>query len=284
MKIAVTGANGFVGRHVLTALKRQKISCVAVDLHPPEEAHAPLADEWLQMDIHNPPADVFDRLGRPDSCIHLVWSGLDNYKSLRHFEHELPGQYRFLSTLIRQGLPSLIVTGTCFEYGMQSGALNEQMATQPTNPYGFAKDMLRRQLQFLRADHHYAFTWCRLFYLYGEGQASKSLWSQLNMAVKHGDTRFPMSGGLQVRDYLPIPTVAAHLVSLAEAGSDIGTVNLCSGQPISVRDLVEGWIAANGWQIKPEFGCYPYPDYEPMEFWGSAEKLTYWLKSIHQTS
>lgn len=273
MNIAVTGANGFIGRHVLAALRARGQSCTAVDLHPPPDTLRPLADRWVQLDIHHPPAPLYEALGRPGVCIHLVWSGLDNYRSLHHFERELPGQYRFLSTLIREGLPALVVSGTCLEYGMKTGELNEEMETAPATAYGFAKDALRRQLQFLRGQTPYALTWGRLFYVFGEGQSSRSLWPQLRQAVARGDARFPMSGGLQVRDYLPIETVADYLVSLAQQAKDVGTVNICSGQPVTVRELVTTWISANGWSIEPEYGRFPYPDYEPMAFWGSAAKL-----------
>jgi len=50
-------------------------------------------------------------------------------------------------------------------------------------------------------------------------------------------------------------------------------VNVCSGRPVSVRRLVEGWIRDNGWTIDLNLGHYPYPDYEPMAFWGERRKL-----------
>jgi hypothetical protein len=62
-------------------------------------------------------------------------------------------------------------------------------------------------------------------------------------------------------------------VKLALLHEDIGVVNVCSGKPISVRNLVEGWLKDNGWNIKLNLGHYTYPDYEPMEFWGDNNKL-----------
>jgi hypothetical protein len=50
-------------------------------------------------------------------------------------------------------------------------------------------------------------------------------------------------------------------------------VNVCSGQPVSVRAQVERWIAERGWRIAPALGRYPYPDHEPMAFWGDPRKL-----------
>ena len=273
MKIAVTGASGFIGRHVLAELNRHQVEIVAVTRDSKRLVDVGMADHVVELDIAEPGEDCFERLGRPDVLIHLAWEGLPNYKSLHHFEIELPRQFRFLKTVIEAGLPSLLVTGTCFEYGMQSGPLSEEMPTKPNNPYGHAKDALRKQLEFLKTVQPFALTWVRLFYLYGEGQPKGSLYPQLKDAVLRGDGVFNMSGGEQQRDYLPITEVANYLVSLAMMERNNGTVNICSGKPISVRKLVEGWIVKNGWAMDLNLGHYPYPDYEPMAFWGDRNKL-----------
>jgi nucleoside-diphosphate-sugar epimerase len=212
-------------------------------------------------------------MGQPDVLIHLAWTGLPNYKSPHHFEEELPAQYRFLSGLIKCGLKNLVVTGTCFEYGMQSGSLEESFETKPNNPYGFAKDSLRRQLQDLQKVEPFNLTWARLFYLYGEGQSEDSLLPQLKRAVKNGDKKFNMSGGEQIRDYLPVSQVAKYLVDLATNKKNNGIVNICSGIPVSVGSLVESWIKENTWSIDVNLGYYSYPDYEPMAFWGDNKRL-----------
>jgi dTDP-6-deoxy-L-talose 4-dehydrogenase (NAD+) len=82
-----------------------------------------------------------------------------------------------------------------------------------------------------------------------------------------------MSGGEQLRDYLPVEEVARQIVRLAMARRDIGIVNICSGKPISVRRLVEQWLCERNWQIELKLGYYPYPDYEPMAFWGDRTRL-----------
>jgi len=50
------------------------------------------------MNIDCPDSSCFDRMGRPDILVHLAWDGLPNYKSLHHFETELPKHYRFLKS------------------------------------------------------------------------------------------------------------------------------------------------------------------------------------------
>lgn len=279
MKVAVTGASGFIGRHVLSELSKARVEVIAITRNATRLNGLNKSYQIVDMDIAHPVPDCFEQLGCPDVLIHFAWDGLPNYKSLHHFETELPKQYRFLKAMVDAGLPSLLVTGTCFEYGMQSGALSENMTPQPTNPYGYAKDALRKQLEFLKVTKRFTLTWARLFYLYGEGQAKNSLLPQLKRAVERGDKVFNMSGGEQLRDYLPVTEAAKHLVLLALAKKDIGIINICSEKPISVRKLVEGWIKENDWSIKLNLGHYPYPDYEPMAFWGERQKLDSCLKS-----
>ena len=274
MKIAVTGATGFIGRHVIAELETRSVETIALARPSSEKVLKHSKHRVVQIDLHNAPPNAFELMGCPDVLIHLAWSGLPNYNSLHHFEHELPIQYRFLKNLIESGLQTLVIAGTCFEYGMQSGSLSEGIPVQPSNPYGFAKNALRYQLEHLKTAHPFQLAWARLFYLYGEGQSESSLLPQLRRAAEGGDPLFNMSGGEQLRDFLPVTEVARHLVSLALAEKDIGVVNVCSGIPISVRTLVEGWIKQNGWSIRPNLGHYNYPDYESMAFWGDPQKLT----------
>jgi nucleoside-diphosphate-sugar epimerase len=270
-KIALTGATGFIGGHVARLLELRRVPFVASGRGAtgPNDLHG----HWVQLDIATPSKDAYECLGRPDVLIHLAWQGLPNYQALRHFEDELPRQYCFLRRLIEQGLPAVVVAGTCFEYGMQSGPLSEDTPTAPVNAYGLAKDVLRQQLQLLKDSIPFELTWARLFYVFGEGQPAGSLFPQLCRAVEAGMATFNMSGGEQLRDYRDVREVANDLIDLALLKTGAGVVNLGSGTPISVRQLVEGWIAERGWQITLNRGYHPYPDYEPMAFWSTRTKL-----------
>ena len=89
-----------------------------------------------------------------------------------------------------------------------------------------------------------------------------------------------MSGGEQIRDFLHVKDVANYIVNLTMLQEDLGLINVCSGKPISVRQIVNDWIKINKWQIEPKLFEYKYPDYEPMEFWGSNIKLKKVLRMI----
>jgi len=273
MKIAMTGASGFIGQHVLTELLEHGVEIVAVTRGDTLTAELSRVVQTVEMDISQPVPNCFEKMGCPEILIHLAWDGLPNYKSLHHFETELPRQYHFLKTMIESGLSSLLVTGTCFEYGMQSGPLSEEMLAKPNNPYGYAKNALRQQLEFLKLVNPFNLTWTRLFYMYGQGQSSTSLFTKLREAVVRGDKVFNMSGGEQLRDYLPVGEIARQIVRLAMMECDIGVINICSGEPVSVHKLVERWLHENNWKIGLNLGYYPYPDYEPMEFWGDSSRI-----------
>jgi nucleoside-diphosphate-sugar epimerase len=281
-RVAITGASGFIGRHLVEVLLSRDTDVTAVtrDRKRLDAFDGRIA--IIEGDLISVSPALRDRLAAHDVLLHLAWDGLPNYRSLHHFESALPAQYAFLRAVVTAGLPALVVTGTCFEYGMQSGELSEHIEAIPDNPYGFAKDALRRQLVFLQKTLPFSLTWARLFYMYGEGQAASSLYSQLTNAVTAGEKSFNMSGGEQLRDFLHVRDVANHLATLAQLHVDAGVVNVCAGAPRSVRGLVEGWLEQNDWRIALNLGYYPYPDYEPFAFWGDNRKLSALLKQAGQ--
>jgi dTDP-6-deoxy-L-talose 4-dehydrogenase (NAD+) len=274
MIVAVTGAGGFLGRHVLAELaQRADLQIVAVARGGRELGNVSSAIRTVQLDVLEPTTDAYDRMGRPDVVIHLAWAGLSNFKSLVHFEDQVGQHYRFLKSLVQAGLPSLLCTGTCLEYGMRCGPLSEDLVPDPRLAYAYAKDALRRQLEFLRVTTPFGLTWARLFYVYGPGQPSSTLYSQLQAAVQRGDRAFRMSRGEQLRDYLPVAQMARYLARLSVEAPGSGAVNVGRGQPISVRALVEQWLRELQYEMTLELGHFPYPDYEPMAFWADTRRL-----------
>ena len=145
MKVLVTGATGFVGRHLVAALLARGCEVRAVARNAETAANLPWinAVEFIAADIHAADLDIAALTDGVDALAHLAWPGLPNYQALFHFEHNLMADYRFIKGAVEAGVSQVLVTGTCFEYGMQSGPLSEQTAPQPSNPYGLAKNTLR---------------------------------------------------------------------------------------------------------------------------------------------
>ncbi len=267
MKLLITGASGFIGQHVVARLRQCDDIEVSILSRRPVAIRGITTIEGAIS--HDGPD--WTALGSPDTVLHLAWGGLPNYRSTHHFD-ELCAHSTFVRRLIRDGLPRLVCAGTCFEYGMRDGCLAEDQLTDPSNPYGLAKDGLRRQLMMEAGTTDVL--WARFFYLYGSGQAPNSLYSQVQAAIKRRDASFAMSGGEQLRDFLAIETAVDHLVRLTLDRRATGIVNIASGVPMSVRSLVEKWFVEAGHSISLDLGRYPYPDWEPFAFWGSTTRLS----------
>ena len=275
MKIALTGATGFIGSHVVKVLVRCGMEVTATSRNK-ERA---VGSSWYQKvkyvpyDMNAGREDVYDFLGRPDVLIHLAWEGLPNYAASFHMERNLPANRLFLERMIKSGLRSLVVTGTCFEYGMQTGCLSEEAAPAPVVLYGQAKDHLRRNIEQWHQEYGLDYKWVRLFYMYGQGQNEKSLLSQLVKALDRKDCSFNMSAGEQERDFLPVEEVAENIVKIALQDKVNGVINCCSGKPVTVRKFVEDYLAGVGKKIDLNLGYYSYPPHEPMSFWGDTKKM-----------
>ena len=275
MKVLVTGATGFIGSYVVNELLKRQHHVIATsrDQNKARSYEWFSQVEYISCDLNVAQENFFQFFQQPDLLIHLAWEGLPNYKDLFHLEKNLFSNYRFLTNMIENGLKSLVVTGTCFEYGMQSGALNEDMETKPDNPYGIAKDTLRKFLEQLQKKIDFEFKWVRLFYMHGKGQSPNAILSQLDKALENEETSFNMSGGEQLRDYLSVEKVAEYIVKISMQNKVYGIINCCSGAPISIRSLVKDYLKEKQKSIHLNLGYYPYPDYEPMAFWGDNSKL-----------
>jgi nucleoside-diphosphate-sugar epimerase len=275
VRVVITGASGFIGRHAVTQLLARGHEVIAVGRDEARARQLAWFDQvrFIACDVHAAIERPGKAFGQPDAVMHLAWPGLPNYDALFHVEETLPADYRFLKSLVQDGVGQLLVTGTCVEYGMQSGALAEDMPTAPASPYALAKDTLRKQLQALQQQHPFTLQWARLFYMHGEGQNANSLLAQLDRAIDAGETVFNMSGGEQLRDYLPVAEVAARAVALLEHSTWDGVVNICSGEPTSVRRLAERHLSERGTGIRLNLGHYPYASDEAMAFWGDARRL-----------
>ncbi len=275
MNIIITGGSGFIGQNIIPILLKNghTITLILRDFDRVKDFSWHSDVDYIELDISatdlSLPASI---ISSQDTLLHLAWPSLNNYHSLSHIESALPASYFFLKQMVELGIPRILVTGTCLEYGNQSGPLLPSAPTFPNTSYGIAKDSLRKYLELLQKDHHFVLQWLRLFYLYGPGQRTSSLLSSLDQAIKTNQPIFDMSEGEQLRDYLHVTDACKQIAAILETSAINETGNICSGIPISVRKLVENRIKEQGSSIKLNLGAYPYPEYEPMAFWGTTIK------------
>ncbi len=73
IKVALTGASGFIGRHVLAELNSHDgVEVIAVARELREGSPEIINGRWVQMEISQLPAHAFEALGCADLLIHLA--------------------------------------------------------------------------------------------------------------------------------------------------------------------------------------------------------------------
>jgi nucleoside-diphosphate-sugar epimerase len=273
MKIAITGASGFIGHHVRKALT-QSNNCVVLGVRTASKVTQLTPRETVvEIDLDQTGIDWYQVLGRPDAVVHLAWGGLPNYMDTYHVEIELPKQKRFLHEILDSGLRRLVVTGTCHEYGSISGALSEDSITNPITQYGIAKDLLRKELFERQLNESFDLTWARVFFPFGDMQADTSLYSQLRKCADSKIREFQLENPHSLIDLIPIEDVASALQLIVQLKKTFDIVNIGSGIPTSVENFARKQIALNKWMIDLKNTPNREREYEPKSFWADVSRL-----------
>ena len=280
MNIAITGANGFIGKNLIKSLIKLPYQVNAIIRNSDCEKVISKNIKYTLLDYKKSNSQTFNLLGKPDVLVHLAWSNLDDYNSVNHLEVELENSYNFLEQMINSGVKNIIVAGTCFEYGLKEGILYETDKADPQNYYSEAKDILRTRLEKIKKLKNFKMTWMRIFYVYGAGQKKNTIYSQLNQAISNHNSEFNMSLGDQTRDFLHVDELSNKIKKLILTNNDNGIVNICSGIEKTIKLIVSEWIKNNNWNIKLNLGYYQYQKNEPMHFYGCNKKYKYLTKFI----
>jgi nucleoside-diphosphate-sugar epimerase len=276
MKILVTGASGGLGELIITQLLDAGHIVIATSKNKEKAEQLSFYNQvqYVAYDLYNPSStNLFEYFHRPDALIHLAWDKLNEYKNEVHLTSILNQHKQFLQNLISNGLKDVTCVGTCYEYGLQEGELIESMPSKPMMPYPASKNLLRIYLEELQNEFKFHLKWPRVFYVFGAIKERKNLYTLLLDAIHRGDKSFNMSGGEQIRDFLSPNEIADIIIKIATQNKVLGIINCCSGVPIQLKDKIQNFLKENNYQIALNLGYYPYPDYEPMQTWGSVEKL-----------
>jgi len=241
LKVLLTGPAGFIGSQVLRVLVEEGCDVSGV-IRPGSDVRR--IEPWLSR-IAVMEADMrdTDRLSahverlRPDLCLHLAWT-TEPGQYLHSLENLtlLDASCRLALALARAGCRRLVGIGTCFEYDTEAGYLSEETPTRPRNLYAAAKLSLGVLFQQLQPLTGMEAAWIRLFYQYGPGEDERRLVPSVAVALLE-DRVAAVSAGTQVRDFLHVEDVARAIWAVARSGLT-GAVNVGSGQPVTVRDVV----------------------------------------------
>ncbi len=259
-EILISGSTGFIGKELIKKIINLKYKIKCISRKKPTSDNLDYINASLESGF--PDVDVSNNT----TLIHLAWNNVRKTNDPLHITDELDIQFNFIEKAVNSGVQKVIVAGSCYEYGMVYGPIDVNHPTNPITSYGLAKTELFKKLKNLQSKNKFSLIWPRIFYIYGDDDDSGNIISQFDQAIKDGDKVFSMSHGEQILDYLHVSDVADKLIRLIEY--DDGIYNICSGQPISIRRLIETRKKIKKSDIKLDIGKYPYRQKESMAFWG----------------
>ena len=267
--ILVTGAAGYIGRHVVKNALDRGYKVIAADFNfkgVDERA------EFCDVPLFSGDPDLYRKLGSPDVCIHLAWRDGFRHNSSAHMK-DLSSHVVFLNTLIDGGLKDLSVMGTMHEVGYWEGAINESTPCKPQSQYGIAKNALRQSMMLTLADSPCKLHWLRAYYITGDEAHGSSIFAKIAQAELDGKKTFPFTSGKNLYDFIDVDKLANMIVAASVQEEINGIINVCTGKPMSLADRVEKFLRDKNYTIKLDYGAFPDRPYDSPGTWGDPAKI-----------
>ena len=272
----VTGGAGYIGSHVVAALRAASIPSVVVDSL--SSGHR----EFVPADVPFVHGSILDDelMARTmiehgvTGVIHLAgfkYAGVSVQEPLLTYEQNVTGTAQLLKAMELAGVGNLVFSSSAATYGTpRVDIVTEDTPTQPESPYGESKligEWLIRDQGRARGLRH---TSLRYFNVVGSGSpelydtSPHNLFPIVLRALTSGKTPringidYNTEDGTCVRDYVHVADLAASHVAAAQAlaaGRELERVyNLGSGDGLSVRQIMTAMAHVTGIDFDPEIG------------------------------
>lgn len=237
-KVLLTGATGFIGRAIIPILLSRGFEVHAVTrktigLTVLEGLH------WHCVDLldYNKTEKLVE-IVKPQYILHFAWYAIPKkyWISLENVSW-VNASLVLLQAFIKNGGERVVMAGSCAEYDWSYGYCSENVTPcKPQTLYGTCKKSLQNILESFAKQSGISAAWGRIFFLYGPYEDQSRLVSSVITSLLKDETA-DCSEGSQIRDFMHVEDVASAFVALMEAKVE-GVVNICSGNPFSVKEVV----------------------------------------------
>jgi nucleoside-diphosphate-sugar epimerase len=245
-RVLVTGATGFVGRGALAPLVASGAEVHALTSRGPDP-DAPSEVIWHTVDLLSTHAAAAVREIGADELLHFAWYAEPGsfWGSERNLDW-VRASLSLLQAFAGAGGRRAVFAGSCAEYAWQeeTRCIEGTTPRAPATLYGSAKDGLHTIAAGYAHELGISLAWGRIFFAFGPyedrarlaGSVASALVARVPALCSHGE---------QVRDFLYAPELAEAFLALL--GSEVeGAVNMASGRPVRIRELVAALADAAG--------------------------------------
>lgn len=261
-RVLVTGATGFIGRHSLAPLMAGGYEVHAVNARrKPEERKGVV---WHQADLLK--ADGVESLMqkvRPSHLLHFAWYAVPGkYWTAPENLAWVRASVDLMQAFSGQGGRRAVMAGSCAEYDWKFDYCSELFTPcRPATLYGSCKHGTRLLLEAWSRQTGISSAWGRIFFLYGPGEHPSRLIPSVIASLLRGEPA-RCTHGNQVRDFMHVEDVAAAFVALLDSEAR-GPVNIASGNPVALKDVVRGIADCLHQPGLVQLGAIPAPAGEP---------------------
>lgn len=230
VKIAVTGASGFIGRYVVQSLVARGYEVIAIGRNAPKNENEVT---FVKSDLLQDQDYSWLLTHRPTHLLHLAWfTKHGEFWSSPENVQWCDATARLADAFGSAGGERLVIAGSYAEYDWSFGFFNENRTpAHPASLYGIAKDCARRMAEQLCERHEVTIAWGRLFIPFGRGEDANRLIPSIVNALLDRRPAFPINVSCW-RDFLPVGA-AADAFAFLLSNDEPGIFNICSAYRFS---------------------------------------------------
>ena len=279
-RVLVTGGSGFVGRHCLPQLLELGYDVHVISSQPQTGDHV----NWHMVDLMDQLAVAsLMKSVQPTHLFHLAWiTEPRRYSTAPENVDWLASSLQLLRSFHQHGGRRVVMTGSCAEYDWNYGWCREDLTPlKPATLYGQCKAALLATLEGYAKQVGLSWGWGRLFFMYGPHSHPSRIPGVVIESLSRNEPA-RCSHGNQIRDFLHIADVASALVALIDSEVQ-GPLNIASGEPVTIRQIVLQIADQFGRRNLVEFGAIPTAATDPPLLVADVRRLTLELgwKPVH---
>lgn len=272
-RLLVTGVTGFIGAHCLRLMLEGDYD----EIHAVSRSgQGPVAPKltWHAADLRVAAEAVrLVETVRPTHLFHAAWIATPGvYLSSPENVDWTQAGIALVRAFAEQGGRRFVGVGSSAEYAPSDTPSDEDRTPlAPSSVYGHCKVAMWHAVQAVAESHKMQAAWGRVFLPYGPGDLAARLIPSAIAALRAGKP-MPLSKGDQLRDFIYAPDAAKLLIGLLGT-SATGAFNIGSGEPRSVRSVIETLADRFGGRDRLRFGELPARAWEPAVLVANMKKL-----------